>query len=562
MPGSGIRCAKQTHVNQPHPSKSEWIASAENRARCELSRTLGDAIADAAERWGDREAIVYRHQPAIELVSWTFAGLDRLSGRLSAALLDQGFRAGDRIAVWGPNHPEWVLLEFAIAKAGMVIVALNPLYRSAELQFALADSGAKGIFHADLVGDHALAKTIGAVRDELPGLTHVCSFSSIWDELLAGDTGEGVRADIDPEQTFMIQYTSGTTGVPKAVRLSHKALLTTGHNSYRLWELGEQSRVCFGFPLFHVGGSGHSIPGACTTGATAFPLYIFKPSITLDILERERCTTFIGVPTMLIAMLDDPSFAARDLSHLDSIIVGGAPVTLDLLHRCRDGFGAAVMNCYGQTETSGVTATTRLDDPDDKKTGTSGRPLVGVSVSIRDREGLAVPHGELGELHYRGPGGMIGYGSNDDAPKIGDGWIASGDLARMDAEGFVAIDGRKKEMIIRGGENLSPLEIETYMKTHPAIGDVAVVGVPDPKYGEVACAVVLLRPGATAHAQDIRGWCAERISRWKVPEYVEFTEEFPMTPSGKIQKFILQKDMAERLQLAAGETPEIGDRVK
>ncbi len=554
--------ARHVNVKQPHPSKSEWIASEEERAQCELSSTLGDAIADAAMRWGEREAIVYRHQPAVEPVSWTFAELDRLSGRLAAALQAHGYCAGDRIAVWGPNHPEWVLLEYAIAKAGMVIVALNPLYRSAELRFALSDSCAKGIFHADLVGDHALAETIAGVRGDLPDLAHVHSFSSIWDELLAGNVSEGARAVVDPDRTFMIQYTSGTTGVPKAVRLSHKALLTTGGNSYRLWELGEHSRVCFGFPLFHVGGSGHSVPGACLTGATAFPLYIFKPSITLDILERERCTTFIGVPTMLIAMLDDPSFAARDLSHLSSIIVGGAPVTLDLLQRCRDDFGAEVMNCYGQTETSGVTATTRLDDPDQKKTGTSGLPLVGVSVSVRDGEGRAVPHGELGELHYRGPGGMIGYGSSEDGPQVGDGWIASGDLARMDAEGFVAIDGRKKEMVIRGGENLSPLEIETYMKTHPAIGDVAVVGVPDHKYGEVACAVVRLRTGASAHAQDIRGWCAERISRWKVPEYVEFVDEFPMTPSGKIQKFILQEDMIERLRLAVNEPREIGDTVK
>ncbi|WP_252258558.1 AMP-binding protein [Erythrobacter aurantius] len=540
-------------MNQPNPTLSEWIATDGERASCVRATTLGDVIAEAAGHWGDREAIVYRQQPAVEPVSWTFAELDRLSGQLAAALLAVGYRTGDRIAVWGPNHPEWVLLEYAIAKAGMVIVALNPLYRSAELAFALADSRAKGIFHADQVGDHGLAATIAEVSGDLPDLAYAHSFSSIWSELLAGDAGECVRVEVDPEQTFMIQYTSGTTGVPKAVRLSHRALLTTGYNSYRLWELGEQSRVCFGFPLFHVGGSGHSIPGACQTGATAFPLYIFKPSITLDILEAERCTTFIGVPTMLIAMLDDPSFASRDLSHLTAIIVGGAPVTLDLLQRCHEGFGAEVMNCYGQTETSGVTATTRLDDSDAKKTSTSGQPVVGVSVSIRDDGGHPVPHGALGELHYRGPGGMIGYGSGEGDPAVGQGWIASGDLARMDADGFVALDGRKKEMIIRGGENLSPLEIETYMKTHPAIGDVAVIGVPDPKYGEVACAVVRLRPGASPDAQEIRGWCAERISRWKVPEYVEFVDDFPMTPSGKIQKYILQKDMIERLQLAADE---------
>ena len=535
-------------VTRPDQTISEWLATAEERAEHTVALTLADALADAAMRWGEREAIVYRHQPSVEPVCWTYRELNAMADRLAAAMLDIGYRPGDRVAVWGPNHAEWILLEYAIARAGLVIVALNPLYRSRELQFALSDSKAVGIFHADAIGAQAPAEIIAAVRDAAPALRHVHSFSSIWTTLLRGDPGPAPDIKIDPAATFMIQYTSGTTGVPKAVRLSHRALTTTGRNSYRIWRLGENSRVCFGFPLFHVGGSGNSIPGACLTGATALPLYIFKPAIALDILERERCTAFIGVPTMLIAMLEDPSFSSRNLEAMDAIIVGGAPVTRDLLDRCRDGFGADVINCYGQTETSGVTATTHFADSDDKKTQTSGQALVGVSISIRNSAGIAVPRGEVGQLHYKGPGGMIGYGSGDDAGSLGpEDWIASGDLARMDTEGFVTIAGREKEMIIRGGENLSPLEIETYLKEHDAVGDVAVIGVPDEKYGEVACAVVRRRAGSDASAADIRGWCAGRISRWKVPEYIEFVEEFPMTPSGKIQKFVLQNMMAERL---------------
>jgi fatty-acyl-CoA synthase len=527
-----------------------------------LSLDMGSALARAAGRWGDREAIIYRHQPAVDDVGWSYGELDAMAGRLAAILLNIGYRPGERIAVWGPNHAEWILLEYAIAKAGLVIVALNPLYRSAELGFALADSGAAGIFYADLIGGQDPAEIIAQVRGDAPALRHLHSFSSIWRDLLEREAGKAPDIAVDPETTFMIQYTSGTTGLPKAVRLSHRAITTTGRNSYRRWQLGEASRVCFGFPLFHVGGSGNSIPGACLNGATALPLYIFKPGITLDILERERCTTFIGVPTMLIAMLEDPSIGSRDLEAMESIIVGGAPVTRELLHKCQDIFGADVINCYGQTETCGVTASTRFEDSAEQKTETSGIALAGVSISIRDDAGRAVPHGEPGQLFYKGPGGMIGYGSGEDGASVGDDWIASGDLARMDSAGYVSIVGRKKEMIIRGGENLSPVEIEAYMREHEAVADVAVIGVPDLKYGEVACAVVRRSAGSDARAEDIRGWCTERISRWKVPEYVEFVDEFPMTPSGKIQKFVLQEAMAERLGLATDTRNQAGENPK
>ncbi|WP_321393844.1 class I adenylate-forming enzyme family protein [Emcibacter sp.] len=537
-------------MNKSVPQPSEcFTPMGECQEHC-VDLTVGDAIARAGQKWGDRDAVVYRHQPLIDDVVWTYKDLDATAERLAAVLLELGYKPGEKVAVWSPNHPDWILLEYAIAKAGLVIVALNPLYRPRELKFALQDSGAAGIFYADRIGAHAPAEAIAKVREEAPSLRYAHSFSSIRADLLKREVGGMPKISIDPGQTFMIQYTSGTTGVPKAVRLSHKAITITARNSYSQWRLNENSRVCFGFPLFHVGGSGNSVPGACLNGATALPLYIFKPAVTLDILEHEHCTAFIGVPTMLLTMLDDPTIAGRDFSAMKSIIVGGAPVSHDLLHRCQDIFNAEVINCYGQTETCGVTTTTLYSDREEKKVETSGRPLVGVGVSIRDEEGQVVPRGELGQLFYRGPGRMTGYGSADTPVAEGDAWIASGDLARMDEDDFVSITGRKKEMIIRGGENLSPVEIEHYMKEHAAIADVAVIGVPDEKYGEVACAVVRLRPEAELSSEDILQWCAERISRWKVPEYVEFVDEFPMTPSGKIQKFILQKIMSERLGVA------------
>lgn len=539
------------------PTLSEWIAPAGAPALCADSLSLGAALSKSARQWGDRQAVVYRHQPAIADTVWTYAQLDDHAERLAAALLERGYLPGERIAIWGPNHPEWVLLEYAIAKAGLILVALNPLYKVNELAFALKDSGAAAIFHADQIGGVVTADIVRQARNDAPALRHAHAFSAIWTDLIPHAPGERAAIAIDPDSTFMIQYTSGTTGVPKAVRLSHRAILATAQNSYRMWGIDENSRVCPGFPLFHVGGSGNSIPGAALVGATTLPLHIFKPAITLDILERERCSAFIGVPTMLIAMLDDPSIAGRSLADLKTIIVGGAPVTRDLLRRCQDRFGADVINCYGQTETCGVTTTTIPTDSAEKKTRTSGAPLIGVDIAIRDEQGRVVPRGDIGELYYRGPGGMQGYGSTPGDTDNHDGraWIASGDLATMDDDSFVAIVGRKKEMIIRGGENLSPVEIEAYMKEHAAIREVAVIGVPDDKYGEVACAVVCIRDGITISGQEIREWCLDRISRWKVPEYVEFVDEFPLTPSGKIQKFQLQNEMTERLGLKRRNRP-------
>ena len=468
---------------------------------------------------------------------------------LAGALLARGYRPGDRIAVWGPNHPHWILLEYALAKAGMVIVALNPTYRQAELEFAMNSSQSVAIFHADVVSGVPLGSIIDAVS--APALRERFSFSAGVELLLQEFSAEPLLPAVGPQDLLMIQYTSGTTGTPKAAQLSHAAVATSAYNSYKLWGFGNGDRVCHGFPLFHVGGSGNSTPGAMMVGAATLPLCVFRARETLDILESERCTAFIGVPTMLVRMLEEPGFSGRDLSALKVVIIGGAPVSLRLLRECESAFGVDVINGYGQTETCGLTCSTICGDSADIKTGTNGRPITGVSVKLVDTQGVIVPCGTVGELCYDGPGKMLGY-ANVSAEQGGfdaEGWLRSGDLAIMDEQGYVRVTGRAKEMIIRGGENLYPAEIENHLLIHPDIAEAAVIGLPDARYGEEVCAVLRAANPAHASPEEIRAWAGERISRWKVPRYVVFVDAMPLNPSGKIKKFELRDTMTAHFGL-------------
>lgn len=352
------------------PSQSLWTARTEDAVQLQVS--LGDALSDAAQRWSQREALVYTCQPEVAELRWTYRELDERATRLAAALLERGYLPGQRIAVWGPNHPHWILLEYALAKAGLIIVALNPLYKQAELSFALNTAGVVAIFHADIVGGVELHTIIDAVADSVPTLRQRYSFTSDVETLLQEAPAAISLPHVDPAGVLMIQYTSGTTGTPKAAQLTHAAVASIASQSYRLWGFGNEDRVCHGFPLFHVGGSGNSTPGAMLVGATTLPLYVFKARQTLEILEKERCTGFIGVPTMVMAMLEDATFGQRDLSALRVIIIGGAPVPLRLLQQCESVLGVAVFNGYGQTETCGVTCSTVGSDSVEHKTQTSG----------------------------------------------------------------------------------------------------------------------------------------------------------------------------------------------
>lgn len=536
---------------KPDSNHSIWLSEHTALDGGSHPLTLGETLTQGAARWPNHDAVVYTCQPSIAETRWSYLVLNDMAERLARNILAQGYNPGTKVAVWGPNHPEWILLEYALAKAGLIIVALNPLYKKSELSYALNASEVACIFHADQVGETQLVEVIDAVKKEVPTLRGVYSFSTGIAELLAASPPSSNLATVDPNDILMIQYTSGTTGKPKAAQLTHTAITTTAKNSYKRWGFTEGSRVCHGFPLFHVGGSGNSIPGAALNGATTLPLYIFKADQTLDILEKEKCNGFIGVPTMITAMLDSASFSMRDFSSLEYIVLGGAQVPSYLIRRCEEKFGVEVLNCYGQTETCGVTTSTVVSDSTDTKSQSSGQPLTGVSVKIVDKQGALVAHNIAGQICYKGPGLMLGYRdekANQEAFDV-DGWFRSGDRGRMNEDGNVSIVGRSKEMIIRGGENLSPAEIEAYILEHPDVADVAVIGLPDLKYGEEVCAV--LRTTKTSHAspEEIRAWCTERVSRWKVPKFIAFVDSFPTTHSGKIQKFSLQEKMIKHFRI-------------
>ena len=538
-------------VVRPDPLLALWLADPQQTQR--LDTTLADALQRAAVQWPDREAIVTAREPGIDAVRWTYQDLDRMASQLAAALLSNGYRRGDRIAVWGPSEPQWILLEYAISRAGLVIVTLNPLYKQAELLFALRAVEARGIFHADLVSGVAPGEVIRSIAAELPHLIGIHSFSDGVSRLIKSAPQNSVYEPTDPDSLFMIQFTSGTTGSPKAAQLSHSAIMTSARNSYERYGVLPGDRICNGFPLFHVGGSGFATPGAVLCGATLLPLRVFKAERALELMEQERCRVFFGVPTMMIAMLEDPSFGRRDLSALELLVIGGATLPAELIASWERQFGAQVINGYGQTETCGTTAGVSPGDPAEKKATTSGVPFAGVSLKLIDKTGVVVPHGVPGEVCYQGPGRMIGY-RNSAAEADGidaDGWLHSGDLATMDAEGYLRIVGRAGDMIIRGGENLSPAEIEGLILQYPGVSQVAVVGVPDRKYGEEACAVVKLAVGASASAEELRAWCLERVSRWKVPRYIVFVDGLPLTASGKVKKFVLREQMVRTFFPAA-----------
>lgn len=528
-----------------------WQAQAEDAEIVSLS--LGQVLESSAGNYPAQEAVVYACHTEVENVRWTYAQLNDSATRLAAALLDYGYQPGDKLAVWGPNNPEWILLEYALAKAGLVLVALNPLYKKAELEFALVTSDVKGIFHADAVNKQPLRPIIDQLQ--VDNLKHIHSFSSDIEQLLGSAPNDTPSVTVEPHSLFMIQYTSGTTGQPKAAQLSHQGIATMACQSYKIWGFGKGDRVCHGFPLFHVGGAGNSTPGAALVAATTLPLYIFKATRTLEILEQEKCNGFIGVPAMLIAMLEDPSMNSRDLSALRTIIIGGTSVSPELIQQCEDRFGVEIINSYGQTESSGVVTSTVALDTTKTKSTTSGKPLPGVSLKVVNKVGDIVETNCPGELCYQGPGTMLGYRNAEAGQNAIDeqGWLHTGDMATMDEEGYIKIVGRVKEMIIRGGENLSPAEIESFLLSHPHISEAAVIGLPDYKYGQEVCAVLLANTDTHPSESEIRDWCANNLSRWKVPKYIAFVDELPRTPSGKVRKYLLVKKMISHFKLTTNE---------
>ncbi len=517
-----------------------------------LGQTIGENLDRAVERFGEREALVSCHQD----LSYTYAQLGEAVDRLARALLAGGLAPGDRLGVWSPNRAEWVLVQYATAKAGIVLVNVNPAYRTSELRYALSQSGCRALIAATAFKSSDFAAMIADVRGELPALEQVVLFDTPEWEALAAGTGDDVELpDCQFDDAINIQYTSGTTGFPKGATLSHANILNNGYFVAEGCGYDEQDRVCIPVPFYHCFGMVMGNLGATTHGACmVIPEAAFEPEATLRAVQQERCTSLYGVPTMFIAELEHPRFAEYDLSSLRTGIMAGSPCPIDTMRRVVEEMHMEeVTICYGMTETSPVSTQTGAGDPLDKRVGTVGRVHPHVEIKVVDPEtGAIVEREQPGELCTRGYSVMLGYW--DEPGKTGEvldraRWMHTGDLAMMDEEGYLRIVGRIKDMVIRGGENIYPREVEEFLYGHPDIADVQVVGVPDARYGEELMAWIVPRGGAEVDSESVAEFCRGRIAHQKVPRYVACLDELPMTVTGKVQKYKLRELTVERLGL-------------
>ncbi|HSS09710.1 MAG TPA: AMP-binding protein, partial [Acidimicrobiales bacterium] len=500
---------------------------------------------------------------------YTYAELNDAVNQIARGLLGLNIEVGERIGIWSPNYAEWVLLQYATAKIGAILVNINPAYRTSELDYALNQSGCRLLVAAPSFKTSDYGAMIESVRPGLETLERTIFLGSAeWDALLAaGDTTpmDKLRqreAALDFDDPINIQYTSGTTGFPKGATLSHHNILNNGFFIGEYCHYTEADRVCVPVPFYHCFGM---VLGnlACTThGATiVIPEAAFEPLAVLETVETERCTSLYGVPTMFIAELEHPEFHRFDLSSLRTGIMAGSPCPVEVMKQVISAMHMTEVSiCYGMTETSPVSSQTAADDTLDKRVGTVGRVHPHVEVKVVDpASGLTVPRGAPGELLTRGYSVMLGYWNDPQrtAEAIDEArWMHTGDLATMDDDGYLNIVGRIKDMIIRGGENVYPREIEEFLYSHPDISDVQVIGVPDRKYGEEIMAWVRVREGGSISEQDVRAYCEDRIAHFKIPRYIKFVDEFPMTVTGKIQKFKMRDQAIGELGLeSAASTP-------
>jgi fatty-acyl-CoA synthase len=546
-----------------------------------LGETIGASFARTVASWGDRPGLIVRQQG----ISWTYAEFGARVDAFAAGLLALGLQPGDRVGIWSPNNAEWVITQFATAKAGLVLVNINPAYRLSELEYALNKVGCRALITAtsfktsDYIGmvntlapelARAVPGKLSAAR--LPDLEMVIQIGPSpapgalrFDDILRRGTPEARARLLELAKTLQfddainIQFTSGTTGAPKGATLTHHNILNNGFFIGEAMRLTEHDRLCIPVPLYHCFGMVLGVL-ACTTHGSAmvFPGEGFDPLATLQTIAEERCTGLHGVPTMFIAQLEHPQFASFDLSSLRTGIMAGAPCPIEIMRRA-----VATMNlheitiAYGMTETSPVSFQTTTDDPLERRVSTVGRIHPHLEVKIVDADGRIVKRGERGELCTRGYSVMLGYWGDEERTRQAidpAGWMHTGDLAVIDAEGYCNIVGRIKDMVIRGGENLYPREIEEFLYRHPKIEDVQVFGVPDAKFGEELCAWIKLRAGASLTADDVRDFCRDQIAHYKVPRHIRFVSEFPMTVTGKMQKFIMRARMEEELGTRAAVT--------
>jgi fatty-acyl-CoA synthase len=522
-----------------------------------IGETIGAHLQGIVSRFGANEALVVRHQD----VRLTYAELWELSTQCARGLIAHGVERGDRVGIWSPNRYEWVVLQYAAARVGAVLVNVNPAYRATELQYALKQSSVSLLVLAERFRQTNYVEMLASIRDQCPDLREALVIEHDWPRLLLdGDNISDAdlqarEASLEFDDPINIQYTSGTTGAPKGATLSHHNVLNNGLLVGEQLGLTEHDRVCAPVPLYHCFGCVIAVLGCSTHAAClVIPSETFEAEAVLQAIQDERCTTLYGVPTMFIMQLDHPRFGEFDLSSLRTGIMAGAACPVEVMKQVqhRMHMDEVTIAC-GMTETSPVSTQTAVDDPLDRRVATVGRAHPHVEVKIVDpRTGHTVPRGVAGEQCTRGYSVMLGYWNNPEATANAidsAGWMHTGDLATMDENGYVQIVGRIKDMLIRGGENIYPREIEEFLHTHPEVVDVQVIGVPDVTYGEAVMAWVKVREGASVTSAELAAFCKGRIATYKIPRYWKFVDAFPMTVTGKVQKFRMREIAIQDLAL-------------
>lgn len=508
-----------------------------------LELSVGDALRRAAATWPDQIALVGGMPDPTARRRWNYAELLHDAEQVARALLAR-FSPGDHVAVWAPNCPEWVLLEYGAALAGLTLVTINPAYLAAELTYVLGQSRAVGLVLAPAYRGRSMLDVAEQVRPDLPLLREAIPLTE-WSAFFASGEPARVLPNVAPDDIAQIQYTSGTTGFPKGALLHHRGLVNNANLCARRLGAVPGDVWLNPMPLFHTAGCVLLTLGPTMTGGAHVLPPGFDPALIFALFEEERVTISGGVPTMLIAFLEHPDLARRDHSTLRALICGGASVPADIVRRTEAAFGAPLLTVFGQTEASPLITQVSPDDTAELRATTVGRALPQTEVKIVDpATGATVPHGTIGEICARGYLVMRSYFDNLEATAAAvdaEGWLHTGDLATMDAEGYCRIEGRLKDMIIRGGENIYPAEIEAVLIAHPAVGDVSIVGIPDETWGEVVAAFVRPAPGQTTTADDLFDYCREHLAPYKTPRHWRFVEQFPQTPSGKIQKYVLRE---------------------